>query len=159
MKNYWLEQRKKGDICPNCGESYWLFNDENTLMQGDPMCGCNTNLDIWYNYSFVQNEEGQLLEFKDGIATYQIIYTPIVAGTLSAYMPYQHTYFAVNQKGVFNFRGRSRSWTQFETPPEDTKIDSKSCTLNLLTGIIQIGYNDADAPEKILFSYEYNIER
>lgn len=87
MKNFWLN--RANDICNVCGESFWPFNDENCLMQGDPMCACNrysgNNLDILYGsmFIFIQNEVLQVSDkSKHGVTIYLCEYGRVMPGTM-----------------------------------------------------------------------------
>jgi hypothetical protein len=87
-----VQKSKYGKICSKCGEEMWPFNDEYTLMQGDPMCACYRDKDdmlsMWYDRQFVQNEDlAQYLRCEGGVTfvtTFAIGHTPVLDGTFAA---------------------------------------------------------------------------
>jgi hypothetical protein len=105
-----------------CNEEMWPMNTATTMGQGDPCSNPCGNLDSWYpDQKFIQNETLQVLEDKGHITTFQTMYTPVIAGTMTGTVyptPGNRSYgyvFYVSSSEKFNF-------TRFVTA-EDGKVE------------------------------------
>jgi hypothetical protein len=199
MKNYWLDKRsdlpgwKDGKIvdmdlwkgkCSKCGEYEWPFNDENIMMQGDPMCACYSgycNLDIFYPSRFIQNETLDVRSDNGYITTYQVMHTPILPGTMSGYIcleeqcpPLNGWSFTVNSEGKFEVK-RYGEWAKNSLSGDDDVLTLQKLAesdeplisyydeihywetkLNCVTGILELHHHTVGPTPKIVASYEYD---
>ncbi len=122
-------------------------DDHYSLQQ---LCGDSANLETWYNNQFVQNEQqphmggGQIL-------SYQIEFTPVLAGTMTGTINFgnQATQtFVANMNGGFTF-------TSIGQP----QIVAVGGNLNLITGTLTLTWNANPGQHVLGINYEYSLEQ
>src|SRR5581483_10448981 len=172
-------QSKSGESCSVCGQEMWPWNDEHTLMQGDPMCACyedSCNLDIFYPDRFIQNETLQVLDkSKHGVTVFQTMFTPVVAGSMTgtinwAYGGFNYASFSFNVdvNGKFDIKRLGSDGKPVPTLEEELasgilskyydEIYSWESSLNCQTGVLEVHWHSSEPPTEIIISYEYNRE-
>jgi len=121
-------------------------DDANSLQQ---LASGDANLSVFYSHQFVQNET-QEDAGGDTTSTVTVEHTPVLAGTMTGTV-YDGTTavqtFAVAQNGSFTF-------VDIGTPTNKATAGS----LDLTTGEVELTWNNDPGANKVVVSYEYNME-
>lgn len=121
-------------------------DDANSLQQRASGDG---NLDIFYSHQFVQNETQQDAG-GDTTSVVNLEHTPVLAGTMTGTVYDGSTAvqtFAVAQDGTFTF-------SDIGTPVNKATGGS----LDVTTGEVELNWNNDPGANKVVVSYEYNME-
>lgn len=123
-------------------------DDPTSLQQ---LASGDANLDIYYSHQFVQNEQTNTDPGGNVTVNYSPLeHTPLLAGTLTGTV-YENgvavATFTVDSSGNFTF-------TNIGTP---TNFPTAG-TVDLVTGALQLTWNNAPGPNYAVVSYEYNME-
>lgn len=126
-------------------------DDANSLMQ---KASGDANLDIFYSSQFVQNETSSTDDGADvNIAYAPLEHTPVIPGTVTGTL-YDGAVaiqtFTVSEAGAFTF-------TDIGSPTDKVTV-AGSCAINYTTGEITLVTNNALGSNKVVVSYEYNME-
>jgi hypothetical protein len=121
-------------------------DDANSLQQ---LASGDANLSVYYSHQFVENESSAV-DVGGTSTSHTLEHTPVLAGTVTGTV-YDGTVavqtFVVSESGSFTF-------TDIGTPsPKVT-----SATLNLTTGEMAFTWNSDPGANKVVVSYEYNME-
>jgi hypothetical protein len=121
-------------------------DDVNSLQQ---LASGDANLSVYYSHQFVENESSAT-DAGGTSTTHVLEHTPVLPGTVTGTV-YDGTAavqtFVVSETGSFTF-------TDIGTPA--AKVTG--ATLNLTTGELALTWNSDPGPNRVVVSYEYNME-
>lgn len=121
-------------------------DDANSLQQ---LASGDANLSVYYSHQFVENESSTV-DAGGTSSTFTLEHTPVLAGTVTGTV-YDGSVavqtFVVSESGAFTFH-------DIGTPA----AKATAGTLNLTTGELGMTWNNDPGPNRVVVSYEYNME-
>jgi hypothetical protein len=121
-------------------------DDANSLQQ---LASGDANLSVYYTHQFIENET-QADAGGDTNSVYMLEHTPVLAGTMTGTVYKGATVvdtFVVAQNGTFTF-----------TAVDHSGAHATAGSLDLTTGEVGITWNSNPGANKVVVSYEYNME-
>ncbi len=121
-------------------------DDANSLQQ---LASGDANLSVYYSHQFVENESSSV-DVGGTTTSHTLEHTPVLAGTVTGTVydgDVAVQTFVVSESGSFTF-------SDIGTPA--AKVTS--ATLNLTTGEMVLTWNSDPGANRVVVSYEYNME-
>jgi len=121
-------------------------DDANSLQQ---LASGDANLSVYYSHQFIENESSAV-DVSGTSSTFVLEHTPVLAGTVTGTV-YDGVVavqtFVVSESGTFSFH-------DVGTPTNKATAGS----LNLTTGELALTWNNDPGENRVVVSYEYNME-
>lgn len=141
MKNHWLDQKKQRT--QDCSSLQ-------ALAEGD------FNLDFIYTWQYVQNEKIDS-RGTERFNRYRLEHTPVGSGTLTGTVyrgdePIQ--VFVMTSNGIF----LEMTDPKYTSSLKSSEIKVTNGNLNLMSGVLDLEWNQEPGVNQVVVSYEYNIE-